>query len=554
MASELGDDLGVDLEAYEAAARSGGPMAVASALMSRHNTRWSNALDSAPFAAAFTIPRLGPLPHIDRALDRFGLSYSTRLDRASPIGMPSGSWLGSIRWGADSAATALRLMLLGQGVGAAVLLRGQVERWSSNRAHALGLTRAEDEPWADFITRVWSGAWPLSDPGKGYRAISSLLHGRGQFAPLFEWESFQLARGVPPDTAAVALMVFADAISLVIHQVRVLAIDYGSRVSRLVDVEGLADLALMTKEAGALSNPVGSLAPLSLVGLGIPQVRLMRPLAMAYETWLREPSLGRSHSAASLADLAFVHRRYRSIRAATRALQLEASRLGEEFHPENLEAREYWYTWVSELAALSGGWAGDPHRRAAANVASTAVRSAFLTWLEDDPRTAGMARSILEATARMRSWRLKPEAAQRLEDRGEQTTARDWFETAGWRRLLIVNRALGELSHVVPTSRWAGAQETLADLEGSSYWGDPPVASTQRGDILNRAVLLLGTEVLESIRAMSPGFAQAVTSLIQPSSHSEGSLEVWLNRAHGMRGSDLGPPMFRPVTAKDYPR
>lgn len=196
----------------------------------------------------------------------------------------------------------------------------------------------------------------------------------------------------------------------------------------------------------------------------------------------------------------------------------------------------------------------DRRRAARCRYCVSALRSAFLLWLEDDGRCLGVIRTILESTAQLRAWRLKRASAERLDGRGETTTTRDWLEAAGWRRLSALVRALGELAHVLPHSRWSGAFDVLSELEESQFHGTPVTATTTRGDNLNRSVQLLALETSEHIRLISPELARSTDMLIRPAGLSESDLDRWLSRAFTFRERDLGAPMFRAATEEDYPR
>jgi hypothetical protein len=57
-------------------------------------------------------------------------------------------------------------------------------------------------------------------------------------------------------------------------------------------------------------------------------------------------------------------------------------------------------------------------------------------------------RGVLEQACRARAHRVKPARAARVEDMGAAAGPARWLEAAGWRRLAVLGRALGEFAHV----------------------------------------------------------------------------------------------------------
>ena len=184
-----------------------------------------------------------------------------------------------------------------------------------------------------------------------------------------------LAQGLPDTSGGVTMLLFADAISITVHQVRACALDEASNRGRTDLVEWLLSQPVMTHEPGKLRNTVGYVAPLSLIGLQMPQVKGVASYGRAYEHWLSSGSIGAGPSGPILAELAFAHRRFRSIRFAERAFRKEASTLGPDFSPQRLLAREVWYVYCAEIAGLEAAWSESDGARNAAAIASTAIRS-----------------------------------------------------------------------------------------------------------------------------------------------------------------------------------
>jgi hypothetical protein len=127
-AEEFGRTIGSELADYEAVAFRGQD-SLAAALISRHNQRMGR--------IGFVHPRLvgrarvlvNHLFSIDLGLRALGA------DPKRPPVAPYGAWPDHLAWGLDSAVQAIRLVLVGQFVGAAVIARSQMERWALNVAH-----------------------------------------------------------------------------------------------------------------------------------------------------------------------------------------------------------------------------------------------------------------------------------------------------------------------------------------------------------------------------------------------------------------------------------
>ena len=163
--------------------------------------------------------------------------------------------------------------------------------------------------------------------------------------------------------------------------------------------------------------------------------------------------------------------------------------MGDLFNPAVLAVRAQQMVLATESAALASRWFVDDPGSESLWVAASSLRSAFYLWLEDDDRALSGVRSGLEAIARARAWRTKPDQARKARTR---SISRDWFQVAGWRRLQLLNRSLGELAHAHPESRWTGARTALVNALPPDEEGDPDKVA--RGGTLRAALSLLGVE------------------------------------------------------------
>ena len=219
---------------------------------------------------------------------------------------------------------------------------------------------------------------------------------------------------------------------------------------------------------------------------------------------------GRLYRDDELVRLAFSWHRARSIRTAELALSRERAMLGDEFDLDGLTGRGVGLVLASEAASISAGWLDRPAMSTAAYLIGSGLRSAYWLWLEDDDRAMSVLRCVLEQTARLRVWRLKPTKAAAFEASGARVSPRDWLEAAGWRRLRALNAALGEFAHAKPSSNWPGARDLLAQLQTDAE--DETAILTARGAALDFVAELVAAEILACVEALSPLVGRVMTS------------------------------------------
>lgn len=178
--------------------------------------------------------------------------------------------------------------------------------------------------------------------------------------------------------------------------------------------------------------------------------------------------------------------------------------------------------------------------------AAAALQSAWWLWLEDTDDAMPCVRGVLEQTSRARAHRVKPARAARVEDTGAAASPARWLEAAGWKRLAVLGRALGEFAHVSFRARWSGARDALSAMQASSI---PHPDSTARGHALDAASCLLAHEVAvrldQACPAVGSAFRARVTGL--GIDHHERYVEELLQRSLDLRGTDFGQPDLRPL-------
>lgn len=123
---------------------------VAEALIARHNLRMERVQRDHDAHKVYVLSALAPVAPMYINLVRAGV------DTKRPPSSMAGGWTEHMTWGLDSAVAAVRLLLCGQLVGAAAVVRNQLERWVLHRAHNADLVQEKGESIADFVARAWS--------------------------------------------------------------------------------------------------------------------------------------------------------------------------------------------------------------------------------------------------------------------------------------------------------------------------------------------------------------------------------------------------------------
>jgi hypothetical protein len=595
-ADSLGRKVAPTIEAYEGlAAKSADKLA--QALIARHTLRmdairFTNELRQLPILSA-----LVPITILDLALTHSG---------ATPTRPPAayvGGWVDHLAWGVDSAVAAARLLLCGQVVGAAAVARNQLERWTVHRASNAGLEQRPGESTVEYVARVWTAedsfhaGWfatdnapaPLGEPESQsdepaldhkhveisdgswicpavlYALLSEIMHGRA-LPEALAWDSTGLLRSDDwPDEMLVAVGVVVDTITLCLLELRVAAAALATQAGNRQSVEVLrASLDKFSRPVAGVDDPTErgntkaarppqlSTPPLPTLipllpneGLDPSAYRPVVQLASVYAAVLSgQRPAGRLFRDDEMVMYAFGWHRARSMRAAQRALEIERRMLGERFSVDGLTSRSTQWVLLTEAVSLLGRWHDRPESQAAATLIGTALRSAYWLWLEDDDRAMSVLRCVLEQTARLRAWRLKPQKAATLEARPE-STPRDWLEAAGWKRLTALNRALGELAHAKSTSRWTGARELLAKFQIDV--DDQEAIYTARGASIDFVAQLLVQELQDEMMIISPTIAEGLRQVFlvvgldptQQSQTVDAQLDhIWSHRAAGLGTGD----------------
>ena len=356
LAEERGRSINPTLNAYEQLAIDHGKEGVAEALIARANRRWENARLGYGFARGPGVPPQSHRCHRS-TLAALGLSYDLETDPTKTAPASTGStWLGHVRWGADSAVVAGRLLMLVRCLVRRRSCGEQTERWTMNRASTLDIDELEGESKADFIDRAWAGAWERRfQPGGVYAEVSELLHGRGSLLPALHWEAVDLLAWDPQPDAIRASILLSELTTLTVQQTFACTLDLAGRASA-PDLEEMlwawprAASPIPGEVMAALWPGLLPLTPLALT------TESSIPLLAADDTYtglLRAP-LADERDRPTLAALAFLSRRARAYQAAVAMFREEERMVGHALDYGSLFRRETRYVLIGEIAALAG--------------------------------------------------------------------------------------------------------------------------------------------------------------------------------------------------------
>ena len=502
--------------------------------------RRMDAADSSLLLPAAGWRILGMVPPADAALTALGASWM----RATPSSDP---WAGELRRALDAAVDVLIRMRQGLNVGAVVGARAYLERWTFNVAstHSLPWKQAGESD-ADFISRVWEfyGLAALGrDPGQDWALLSELQHGRS--VSIGKRTLDMEASGT--DQLALYSEI-ARIIEIPLRQVRGAVHEHAKGAGILgfeIALSGLLSLRSQPLEPSGLPR---LLNPPDLVSMGGPELEQARLAALRY----------REHSAHLSADIdpgivthtdivgSLMERLSRRFENAADAAANEHAMVGDRFDYGHLAARLFRYGSIAAMAEAVGAnslGSGGRHLR----LAGTALTTAWNYWLEDNDLSLAAVRVLAEQTAVARAHRLKPDKAAKLAARSELPASR-WFDLAGWARLSVFIRALGEFSHYRLSMRRDGAREALTILNFKDTIDEAPYGA--RREALDQAAYMLAHEIAARLEQLAPdlnlAFRKGVT-LLEASEHEE-RLADWLNLALQHREADFGDAdVMRPV-------
>lgn len=476
----------------------------------------------------------------DIVLERLGAPWFSE-----PDGPLETLWLTELRDGLDQFALTAWCLRFGYLTGGAAIARNQLERWTYNIASTYEIgPRSETEDYENYLSRAWSTYLSPAEArsvADHWQTLSELLHGRsvnhaGLKAHLaldassFEYKAIasKIIRA-----AEYPLRQVRGAINTMARD-HALPDDYTTllqcRISSFPKVQPDKSVPDFISELGAprtLRN-VSSKNSDTYIEWGASYRRMVK--ARALETLWQEPLP---------TWLALEERWSRSIASARRSFSREKGQ-NEKYDPRVIQLRTHHYALITETCNSLASAASTPEHADALRCAAAALHSAFALWLQDSNDALACMRTALESTARARSHRLRPAKAMKLESRPAINNPSRWLETAGWRRLSTLMRAMSEFSHTTDRSRRPGAFQLLVDVQTTAV--PEHEVYTARGSALDLTITLLTTELIEFAGGDFPGIKEALKdfSSIYDCDPTD-QLEALLNHAFSYHQADFGP-------------
>ncbi|MTK03161.1 hypothetical protein FF096_14150 [Micromonospora sp. CP22] len=459
------------------------------------------------------------------------------------------TWPDHLAWGLDSVITAVRLMLCLQPIGASIVARTQLERWSSNLQFNSGIDQQPGESTVAWLNRLWAepGVRPpdgVETPvGELFADLSELLHGRGRLMPLV-WLDVADVTEMPSSEHVQMLEAVGNALIVSLSHIRTCLATAAEQKGYEVLAETINRIRLVAPARSWLPDLRTFLWPLLPMFIRQPGVEgPLGAMATAHRRVISAMQAGREPAEPSelWPAFSFGAHRFRALLAAQHAYQWERKLLGDRFEEQGVENAFTRAVLAGEMAAVVARWLRqDPDKRSPADalaVCASGLRSAQWLWLEDDNRGMGCLRSVIEQVARARTWRLRPERARKTEA-NPNCTPRDWIEGAGWRRLNLLNRALGEFAHGSTKTNWNVARNALVaiqnteDVEQAQYTG--------RTHALTAMIFILSVECAAWADTFGSHLGDAYRRVVRiDDAQADQAIEALLNRAWEKRQTPL---------------
>jgi hypothetical protein len=561
------------VEAYERVAESG-PTRLIETLIGRHSIRIDNLDAVAQLSIDRCLKHLMAVCHLDAIFIRQG----HQLNQHSP---PHESpWPTHLSWSFESTIAALRLMLAGQIVGAAIILRQQLGRWTLLLARADSVVRRRGEPIESFIARAWTqramdmlGLYAfdvalddifddLDDhprttgaigtdhehvqvdgrplcPAHVYHTLCELIDAqhadrRVECEVMHDFN----AEPSPTDTHAPAETIL-DTLTLCMIQMRLATVT--TYVFR-TDTDTMRGIPLVSPPPERrpvqhpseiqlpLSKPAATRPPPALVPLvdgefaTFGAVADLWPLYTEYHAALADRFTAQRWTPQQLAELTFAAHRFSRLLVTADARAQDRKISGQRLEIQQHLSSASPYILTAEFAAVCALWnQSRPQIAAAATQISATLLSGYWLWIEEDDRAMGILRCTLHHAARLRTWHVHPDTAQALQSTSS-TTPRRWLSVAGWSKFRSLDRALFEFAHANRESR-LDAAEILDDHRNIP--GSPTSQRVARHTALDTVTLLAAAETLRVVAAQQ---SSALADTMREALHQRG-LDVPTNPA-----------------------
>lgn len=571
------------VEAYERVAESG-PTRLIETLIGRHSIRIDNLDAVAQLSIDHCLKHLMAVCHLDAIFIRQGHQLN---QHSPPYESP---WPTHLSWSFESTIAALRLMLAGQIVGAAIILRQQLGRWTLLLARADSVVRRRGEPIESFIARAWTqramdmlGLYAfdvalddifddLDDhprttgaigtdhehvqvdgrplcPAHVYHTLCELIDAqhadrRVECEVMHDFN----AEPSPTDTHAPAETIL-DTLTLCMIQMRLATVT--TYVFR-TDTDTMRGIPLVSPPPDRrpvqhpseiqlpLSKPAATRPPPALVPLvdgefaTFGAVADLWPLYTEYHAALADRFTAQRWTPLQLAELTFAAHRFSRLLVTADARAQDRKISGQHLEIQQHLSSASPYILTAEFAAVCALWnQSRPQIAAAATQISATLLSGYWLWIEEDDRAMGILRCTLHHAARLRTWHVHPDTAQALQSTSS-TTPRRWLSVAGWSKFRSLDRALFEFAHANRESR-LDAAEILDD-----HLDDPESPVSQRiarQTALDTVTVLAAAETLRVVAAQQ---SSAIANTMREALHQCG-LDVPTNPARRQPNKRTSP-------------
>jgi hypothetical protein len=542
------------VEAYERVAASG-PTRLIETLIGRHWTRIDNLDAVAELSMDHCLRHLVSVCQLDAIFIRQG----HQLNQHSP---PHESpWPTHLSWSFESTTAALRLMLAGQIVGAAIILRQQLGRWTLLLARAGSVARRRREPIESFIARAWTQRAmdmlglhtfdvALNDifddlddhprttgtldtdhehvqidgrtlcPAHVYHTLCELIDAQHTDQRVECEVMHDLDTETSPTDTNGPSQVLLDALTLCMTQMRLATVTTYVFTTDPDTMRGIPLVSPLPERRPVqhpselqlpLSKPVTTRPPPALVPLvdgefaTFGAVADLWPPYTEYHAALADRYTAQRWTPQQLAELTFAAHRFPRLLVAANARAQDRKIADKRLKIQQHLTPASPYILTAEFAALCALWnQSRPQIAAAATQISATLLSGYWLWIEEDDRAMGILRCTLHQAARLRTWHVHPDTAQALQSTSGTAPLR-WITVAGWSKFRSLDRALFEFAHANRESR-LDAAGILNDHRNDP---DSPISQrVARQTALDTVTVLAAAETLRAIAAQqSPAIA-----------------------------------------------
>jgi len=561
------------VEAYERVAESG-PTRLIETLIGRHSIRIDNLDAVAQLSIDHCLKHLMAVCHLDAIFIRQGHQLN---QHSPPYESP---WPTHLSWSFESTIAALRLMLAGQIVGAAIILRQQLGRWTLLLARADSVVRRRGEPIESFIARAWTqramdmlGLYAfdvalddifddLDDhprttgaigtdhehvqvdgrplcPAHVYHTLCELIDAqhadrRVECEVMHDFN----AEPSPTDTHAPAETIL-DTLTLCMIQMRLATVT--TYVFR-TDTDTMRGIPLVSPPPERrpvqhpseiqlpLSKPAATRPPPALVPLvdgefaTFGAVADLWPLYTEYHAALADRFTAQRWTPLQLAELTFAAHRFSRLLVTADARAQDRKISGQHLEIQQHLSSASPYILTAEFAAVCALWnQSRPQIAAAATQISATLLSGYWLWIEEDDRAMGILRCTLHQAARLRTWHVHPDAAQELQSTSGTAPLR-WITVAGWSKFRSLDRALFEFAHA--------NRESRLDAAGilNDHRNDPENPISQRIARQTALDTVTALAAAETLRVVAAQQSPAIADTMRDALHQRG-LDIPTNPA-----------------------